>query len=246
MIRVLLVEDNLGLAGNIIDYLELEDMACDHVANGIAALNLMNAQRFDVIILDINLPKMDGFRVCEHVRNQGDDTPIIMLTARDKLESKLEGFQMGADDYLVKPFEMAELVARVITLSTRRSGQIRKLQFGNVSLDLKAQIASVNESLLKLSPTTFKILQVLLREQGNAVSRQRLIDAVWKDEAPESNTLKVHIHNLRKLLAQGGSNIEVKALPNASFCIALTSTPSSKKVADDNDIEQTDNKQERR
>ena len=111
MIRVLLVEDDLGLAGNILGYLELEDMVCDHAANGMAALHFQQTHRYQVIILDINLPQMNGLSVCEHIRNEGDDTPIIILTARDKLEDKLVGFEKGADDYLIKPFAMAELVA---------------------------------------------------------------------------------------------------------------------------------------
>ena len=106
MIRVLLVEDDMGLAGNIIDYLELEDMVCDHAANGVAALSLIQKHPFDVVVLDINLPRLDGLSVCERVREDGNDTPIIMLTARDQLENKLEGFQKGADDYLVKPFAL--------------------------------------------------------------------------------------------------------------------------------------------
>jgi len=220
MIQVLLVEDDLGLAGNIIDYLELDDMVCDHVANGVAALNIMESQRFDVVVLDINLPRMDGLNVCEHVRNQGYDTPIIMLTARDKLENKLEGFRKGADDYLVKPFEMAELVARVVALAARRSGQVKQFRFGNLTLDVNSQMAFVDKLPLKLSPTTYKILAELLRENGQTVSRERLIEAVWKDEAPESNALKVHIHNLRKSLAQSAANVEIKALPNTGFCLS--------------------------
>ncbi|AXT38036.1 DNA-binding response regulator [Alteromonas sp. BL110] len=221
MIRVLLVEDDMGLAGNIIDYLELEDMVCDHAANGIAALSFIQKHPFDVVVLDINLPKLDGLSVCEKVRGDGNDTPIIMLTARDQLENKLEGFEKGADDYLVKPFDMPELVARVSVLAHRRSSQVKKLSLGNVSLELGSEVVNVNNTPIKLSPTGYTLLKTLLQQHGKVMSRQRLLDAVWGEDAPESNALKVHLHNLRKSLAQANANIEIKAVPGAGFCAAL-------------------------
>ena len=221
MIRVLLVEDDMGLAGNIIDYLELEDMVCDHAANGVAALSLIQKYPFDVVVLDINLPRLDGLSVCEKVRGDGNDTPIIMLTARDQLENKLEGFQKGADDYLVKPFDMPELVARVSVLAHRRSSQVKRLNFGNVSLELGGELASVDSTPIKLSPTGFTLLKSLLQQQGKVMPRQRLLDAVWGEDTPESNALKVHLHNLRKSLAQAKASIEIKAVPGTGFCVAL-------------------------
>ncbi len=219
MIRVLLVEDDMGLAGNVIDYLELEDMVCDHAANGVAALSLIAANHFDVVVLDINLPRLDGLSVCEQVRTDGNDTPIIMLTARDQLENKLEGFEKGADDYLVKPFDMPELVARVTALANRRSAQVIQLNCGNVCLNVKGETVLINNEQVKLSPTAFKLLSVLLKQQGQVISRERLIEAVWGEQAPESNALKVHLFNLRKSLRQGRANIEVKALSNAGFSV---------------------------
>ena len=227
MIRVLLVEDDMGLAGNIIDYLELEDMVCDHASNGVAALSLIQKHSFDVVVLDINLPRLDGLSVCEKVRDDGNDTPIIMLTARDQLENKLEGFQKGADDYLVKPFDMPELVARVFALAHRRSSQVKKLNFGNVSVEVGSETASVNTAPVKLSPTSFTLLKTLLQQQGRVVPRERLLDAVWGEDAPESNALKVHLHNLRKSLVQANANIEVKAVAGTGFCVALKPNPSS-------------------
>ncbi len=220
MIRVLLVEDDIGLAGNILDYLELEDMACDHASNGVAALNFWQEQDYDVVVLDINLPRMNGLAVCEHIRNDGDDTPVIMLTARDQLEDKLTGFAKGADDYLVKPFAMAELVARVTALANRRSGQVRQWSFGNVTLSLSPEQASADGVPLRLSPITYVLLKTLLRENGGIVPRERLLEAVWKDAAPESNALKVHMHNLRKALSQANADIQVSSRPNQGFYLS--------------------------
>ncbi len=220
MIRVLLVEDDIGLAGNILDYLELEDMACDHASNGVAALNFWQEQDYDVVVLDINLPRMNGLAVCEHIRNDGDDTPVIMLTARDQLEDKLTGFAKGADDYLVKPFAMAELVARVTALANRRSGQVRQWSFGNVTLSLSPEQASADGVPLRLSPITYVLLKTLLRANGGIVPRERLLEAVWKDAAPESNALKVHMHNLRKALSQANADIQVSSRPNQGFYLS--------------------------
>lgn len=224
MIRVLLVEDDLGLAGNILDYLELEDMICDHAANGMAALSFQQAHQYHVIILDINLPKMNGLSVCEHIRNEGDDTPVIMLTARDKLEDKLLGFEKGADDYLIKPFAMAELVARVSALANRRSSQVNQLTFGNVTLTVRQEEASADGTAIKLSPTTYRLLKHLIRARGECVSRASLVDAVWGEDAPESNALKVHIHHLRKALEQASANIQLVSRPNSGFYLSLESS----------------------
>ncbi|MBU3021391.1 response regulator transcription factor [Aestuariibacter sp. A3R04] len=223
MIRVLLVEDDLGLAGNILDYLELEEMVCDHAANGIAALNFQQTHPYHVIILDINLPQMNGLSVCEHIRNEGDDTPVIMLTARDKLEDKLVGFEKGADDYLIKPFAMAELVARVNALANRRSSQVNQLTFGNVTLTVKPEMATADGAVIKLSPTTYRLLKHLIRAAGECVPRAALVNAVWGEDAPESNALKVHIHHLRKALEQANASVQLCSRPNSGFYLSTES-----------------------
>jgi DNA-binding response OmpR family regulator len=134
---LLLVEDDLDLAIAVIEYLELEDILCDHAANGNAGLNLILHHHFDAVILDLHLPKMNGLQVCEPLRLQGIDVPVLMLTARDTLDDKLNGFAKGADDYLVKPFAMEELIVRIRVLARRRSGQVRRLSVGDLVLDLQ-------------------------------------------------------------------------------------------------------------
>ena len=163
MLNLLLVEDDIDLATAVIDYFELEDIQCDHAGNGVLGLNLIEKNRYQAIILDLNLPKMSGLTVCENIRNQGIDTPVLMLTAMDTLEDKLTGFAKGADDYLVKPFAMEELIVRVKALSKRRSGQVTVLKVAGIELDLDKMKASLSGYTLKLSPIAFKILEVLLR-----------------------------------------------------------------------------------
>ncbi|WP_298445273.1 response regulator transcription factor [uncultured Ferrimonas sp.] len=198
MISLLLVEDDLDLAASLIDFLELEHMQCDHADNGLAALARIEQQRFDVIVLDLNLPKLDGLQVCERLRAAGNDTPVLMLTARDRLEDKLSGFDSGTDDYLVKPFAMEELTARVSVLAKRRSGQTTKLTLADLQMDLNSKQVTRGERTLKLTPTGFKLLQALMRAAPHPISRDALMQTVWGDEQPDSNSLKVHLHKLRK------------------------------------------------
>ena len=204
MISVLVVEDDLDLATAVVDYLQLEGMRCDHAGNGVTALELAQGGAFDVIILDLNLPRLDGLGVCGTLREQGNDVPVLMLTARDSLDDKLSGFDSGTDDYLVKPFAMDELLARVRALAGRRSSRVRKLSCADLELLIDQKKALRAGSQLRLSPTEMVLLEHLMRASPDPVSRADLIRAVWGDEQPDSNSLKVHMHNLRKQIDNHG------------------------------------------
>lgn len=202
MSKVLLVEDDLDLASTVVDYLELENMQCDHAANGIAGLQLIEQQKqyhpYEVIILDVNMPRMDGLTMCKQMREQGINTPVLMLTARDTLDDKLSGFDVGIDDYMVKPFEMLELIARLKVLSNRRTGQVNKLLLHGVDVDFSTKTVLRDKRTIQLSPTGWKILEVLMRKSPEVVTKEQLKQAVWGDDFPESNSLKVHLYNLRQ------------------------------------------------
>lgn len=198
MFNVLLVEDDLDLAETVIQYLELEDIRCDHASNGVAGLELLNKSHFDCVLLDLNLPRLDGLSVCQQLRKKGDDTPVLMLTARCALEDKLQGFRSGSDDYLVKPFELDELVVRIQALARRRSGQVRLLSYADLEMNLDSRLATRAGQALKLSPTAWNLLETLLRASPNVVTRAELEEAVWGDDLPDSNALKVHLYHLRK------------------------------------------------
>jgi len=199
-LQLLLVEDDIDLATAVIDYLDLEDIHCEHASNGLSGLQLIKSNHYDAVILDLNLPKMNGLEVCDTLRAQGIDVPIVMLTAKDTLDDKLMGFAKGADDYLVKPFAMQELIVRIKVLSRRRSGQVTKLNVCGFELDTQQQVISLNNCPLKLSPTAFKILETLMRASPNPVSRDKLMQSVWGEDHPDSNSLKVHLYNLRKTI----------------------------------------------
>lgn len=200
MLSTLLIEDDLDLAETVVQYLELEQIRCDHASNGVAGLQFLDNNHFDVVLLDLNLPRMDGYSVCKALRKNGNDTPILMLTARDQLKDKLAGFDAGTDDYLVKPFDMEELVVRIEALSRRRSGQIQKLSCADLTLNLNERTASRSGHPLKLSPIGWKVLEQLMRASPSTVSRRTLEISIWGDELPDSNSLKVHLFNLRKIV----------------------------------------------
>ncbi|NAW70478.1 response regulator [Vibrio sp. V27_P1S3P104] len=219
MLKVLLVEDDLDLATALIDYMQLEGIECDFAADGLVGYNLITSYQYDVIILDLNLPKIAGLEVCRRIREQGIETPVLMLTARDTLDDKLQGFQHGADDYLVKPFAMQELMVRMLVLSKRRSGQATKLRIGELELDLSLRKACRYGQELKLSPILIKILELLMREYPSVVTREKIIQMIWGEAQPDSNSLKVHMFKLRKQIDQEGWPTMVKTVPGFGFSI---------------------------
>ncbi|MBY5948351.1 response regulator transcription factor [Photobacterium rosenbergii] len=218
-LQLLLVEDDIDLAKAVIDYLELEDIQCDHAANGQSGHHLISTNQYDVVILDLNLPKMNGLEVCERIRTQGIDVPILMLTARDTLDDKLTGFSKGADDYLVKPFAMEELIVRAQVLARRRSGQISKLIVDDLVLDLQEKRASRAGENIKLSPIGLKLLECLMRNSPNPVSRETLMQAVWGDEQPDSNSLKVHMFNVRKAVDASAEGKLIQTITGHGFAL---------------------------
>jgi len=197
---ILLVEDHDDLAASVGDYLESLGFAMDYAADGSIALNLLEENPYDVIVLDLMLPKIDGIRVCERLRERGDGTPVLMLTARDQLEDKVNGFQAGADDYLVKPFEMEELAVRIQALIRRARGELADgaMRVGDLVFDPRTMRVERDGKRLNLSPTSVRILKVLMRESPRLVSREQIENELWGDLLPDSDTLRSHIYNLRK------------------------------------------------
>jgi len=206
---LLIVEDDHDLASAIVDFLELDNIDSDYADNGELALKLIRKNFYDVIILDINLPKVSGLEVCEAMRNEGIDVPVLMLTAMDTLQDKLSGFDKGADDYLIKPFDMEELIVRTKVLSKRRSGQVKHLKVGSLVYKFELQEVTRDGKVINLSPINIRILEVLMRASPSIVSRDKLIRDVWGDDRPDSNSLKVHLFNLRK---QIDTNFDSKML----------------------------------
>jgi DNA-binding response OmpR family regulator len=208
--RVLIIEDNPDIAANIGDYLEDLEYTVDFAGDGITGLHLAVVNDFDAIILDLALPGMDGLEVCRKLRQEAaKDTPVLMLTARDRLEDKLAGFETGADDYLVKPFELQEVAARLKVLSSRgRRRTKRELSVGDLVYNLDTLSVQRQEQEIHLNPIGLKLLQSLMEASPNVVSRTELEMEVWGEEMPDSDSLRVHIHTLRSAIDKPfGSNM---------------------------------------
>jgi len=199
--KVLVADDDANILAGIADFLEWRGIDVDCAGTGRQVLELCRQHRYDVLILDVMMPRMDGLSACERLRDEGCTTPILFLTALDTLEDKIRGFQAGADDYLVKPFAMAELVCRVEALSQRISRQkLRKLTFGPLELDVEQGTATRDGVPLALTPLTFRMLRHLVARAPRTVSREELEHQLWGADPPSSDALRSHLYQLRMQL----------------------------------------------
>lgn len=201
--NILLVEDHADLAIEIIDYLQLSGHRVDRAADGLLALQLASTERFDAIILDLGLPDMDGLEVCRLIRERpGKTVPILMLTARDTLQDRLRGFEQGADDYLIKPFSLKELLARLKALVrlAQSAQQQSELHVGDLSFNVDTLTVQRGGRLIALQPARLLLLEILMRASPSVVRKAQLEQAIWGDNPPDSDALSVHIHHLRAAL----------------------------------------------
>ena len=200
-LSILLVEDHRQLAQTVLEYLEQQGATVDYAGNTRLARELVQEHHYDLMLLDVMLPGEDGYSFCQYLREElALDMPVIFMTARDQLEDKLEGFDRGGDDYIVKPFALPELVARVSALIRRQRKEVtaNTLQIADLELDPARQEVRRGGQRLKLSPTAFRILRILMRESPKVVSREQLEHELWGDLVPDSDALRSHLYNLRK------------------------------------------------
>jgi DNA-binding response OmpR family regulator len=204
---VLVVEDDRTIAGNLVEYLEMHGHCVDVAYDGPAAVARVSSDTFDVIVLDLGLPRLDGLSVLKQMREKlGLATPVLVLTARDQIDSKRAGFDTGADDYLTKPFSLAEVLMRVGALHRRASGQVSSdvLRAGALRLDRRTRQAYLGDVPIRLMPRSLQLLDLLMRDPGRVLSRAELEAALWPDDRPESDALRSQIHILRRALAHAG------------------------------------------
>lgn len=205
--HILIIEDDPAIATNLYDFLEARGHSVDAAGDGITGLHLAVTQRFDGILLDLGLPGMDGITLCQKLRHEALlDTPVLMLTARDTLTDKLKGFDCGADDYLVKPFALREVEARLVAIHKRRTGKItsRPLETGDLSFDPKTLLIRFAGANVKLPPKCIGLLAVLMGDPGKLFSRKELESDVWGEVQETSDTLRSHMHELRRALTRVG------------------------------------------
>ncbi len=198
-LRILVIEDNRDIIENIADFLEAGGYTTDFAMDGIGGLHLALTNTYDVIVLDLMLPGMDGITLCGKLREEAkNNTPVLMLTARDTLDDKLTGFDAGADDYLVKPFALKELEARIKVLAGRRRSAPEVLSAGDLSFDTGTRAIFREGKKIELNNTCTNILKVLLSAHPNIVSKGELEHALWGDEPPGSDALRSHMYTLRR------------------------------------------------
>ncbi len=202
--KILVIEDDADIASNIGLYFEQKGHQLDFAYNGNLGLKLALENTFDLIILDLMLPGKDGISVCSEFKSSKQTyTPILMLTARDTVENKVEGFEAGADDYLIKPFSLRELEVRINALTRRNQVTANTYyQIADLNLDLKTREVHRGDIIISLQPKAFAILEYLMRHQDRVVSRQELLGYLWHDDPPEGDPLRVHIHHLRQQIDQ--------------------------------------------
>lgn len=220
--NVLLVEDHKELAATTGEYLELCGYIVDYAMDGNSGLTFALENTYDALILDIMLPGVDGFEICQQVRKNGQsDIPILMLTARDQLEDKLEGFDAGADDYLIKPFDFEELDARLKAIIRRYKGDLdeKTMVIGELEFDPKTMQVRREGKVLKLSPTGLHILRLLMRKSPELVTREELERELWGDIPPNSDVLRSHLYNLRKVVDKPFVKQLIKTIPSLGLKI---------------------------
>lgn len=200
---VLLIENNRQIAELVGNFLERRGYSVDYATDGITGSNLATSNSYDVIVLDARLPGMDGLEICRKLRREArKDYPMLMLTACDTLEDKLAGLDAGADDYMVKPFDLRELDARLHALIRRDRCQVtgEKLTVGNMTLDPETLQVSRAGKVLSVTRTGRKLLAILMRRSPRVVSRQDIEREIWGDALPDSDTLRSHVYNLRQVI----------------------------------------------
>lgn len=201
MYKILVIEDNPDIIANIYAFFEPKGFDLDNAHNGISGLKLASNNRYDVILLDVMLPGLDGTQLCKRLREEHHNrTPVLMLTARDTILDKVAGFDSGADDYLVKPFSLVELESRIKALIRRHQNDRfdHTIKIGKLSINTDEHTVTRENKPLKLTPTGFKILNTLMSAAPRVVSKHELEEKVWgEDDIPSSDALRTHMHSVR-------------------------------------------------
>ncbi|MBL4911374.1 MAG: response regulator transcription factor [Alteromonadaceae bacterium] len=218
---ILLAEDESDLAELTIDYLASENIDCDYAFDGIMAMNLIEKNNYKVIVLDVNMPKLDGFKVCQKLKAQGNNTPIIFLTARDNLQDKLNGFDLGADDYLSKPFDLAELVARIQVLAKRQISVQTSFQLETLYVDFQQRLITRSQRRLSLSKTQWQLLNLLVKHSPNVVEKITIEDEIWPEQHPSKAMFKTLLFRLRNLIDHDGETPLIHTVRGAGVALRV-------------------------
>lgn len=217
--RILIAEDDSILADGLTRSLRQSGYAVDHVRNGVEADTALSMQTFDLLILDLGLPRMSGLEVLRRLRARNSNLPVLILTAADSVDERVKGLDLGADDYMAKPFALNELEARVRALTRRGAGGgPTVVRHGSLSFDQVGRIAYANERMLELSARELGLLEVLLQRIGRLVSKEQLVDHLceWGEEV-SNNAIEVYVHRLRKKIEPSG--VRITTVRGLGYCL---------------------------
>lgn len=218
--RILFAEDEISLAKAVVRILEKNNYSADAVHNGVDALNYLETDNYDAAILDIMMPKMDGITVLKKLRESGNPIPVIMLTAKSEVDDKVLGLDSGANDYLTKPFDTKELLARIRAMTRTQASVNSKLHFGNITLDRATFELSSPTGNFRLANKEFQMMEILMSDPQHLISTERLMERIWGYDADaEINVVWVYISYLRKELTALHANIQIKATRNAGYSL---------------------------
>ena len=222
-LSILVVEDHLTIARQIVEFLDGLAWQADHAATGALAIDLATSNVYDVVLLDLNLPDIDGLEVCRAIKARAArNVPVLMLTARDAFEDKARGFHGGADDYVTKPFDLRELALRCEALARRNAlHRDQQTTVGPLTLHLRERRALCHGAPVALTQTGFRVLSLLCEAYPHAVARSALIHALWGDDPPDSDALKSHLYALRKQLDLAGAPDLIVTIPQLGYRLAL-------------------------
>ena len=221
-LRILVIEDNRDLAANITEFLSNRGHTVDYAMDGVTGLHLALHLPLDVIVLDIMLPKIDGLSLCARYRKEAEkQVPIIMLTARDTVDDKLNGFSAGADDYLIKPFSLRELEARILVLKRRYQPSSGLLQAGTLKVDTGTRMVTLSDRAISLNRTCFSLLVLLLKAYPNFITRKEIEEKLWGDFPPGSDALRSHIYSLRKALDSESDRSYIETARGIGFRLVI-------------------------
>lgn len=220
---VLVVEDTRDIAIQLCDFLESKGFAVDYSATGEQAIQLAMTHHYDVIILDLMLPDIDGIQVCERIKLSCDTAvPILMLTARDSIKHKIEGFGVGADDYLTKPYILEEVYLRCIALTRRhRLNQSKVMEVGELKINISTKEVERQGQVINLSSKDFHILSLLAEAYPNAVSKRHIIEKVWGIDAPETDAVRSHMYTLRNAIDKPFESAMIKTVHGIGFRLVV-------------------------
>lgn len=220
-VRVLIVDDHIELISNVFAYLEDRQFILDAARDGESALSLCRDSHYDVVVLDWMLPKISGLQVLQRLRADGLDVPVLMLTARGELPDKLAGFSAGADDYLTKPFLIAELEARILALHARRAGRAQTLQVGPLRYDAASHQVTRDGEVIVLHTGPRKLLRLLMQESPKVVGKDRLEDLLWGEDRPQNDLLRTHIYELRRAIDGGHAQKLLQTIARVGYRLAV-------------------------